>query len=141
MLRATPDLLRKAPDKLTREIRCWCEWNRGILYGSATAKMRTPISLRRSEWVACGSVPAVPWRLPAVRISPLRLAEQRSNLTPEHRKEEGRVPSRYEPARELRELLIKRTFLGNSAPNEREENILQYVIQCIPEVYGGFYDD
>jgi hypothetical protein len=40
------------------------------------------------------------------------------------------VPSRYEPTRELRELLIKRTFLGDSAPNEGEENILQYVIQC-----------
>jgi hypothetical protein len=43
------------------------------------------------------------------------------------------VPSRYEPTRELRELLIKRTFLGDSAPNEREENILQYVIHCIDE--------
>jgi Cu/Ag efflux pump CusA len=31
------------------------------------------------------------------------------------------VPSRYEPTRELRELLIKRTFLGDCAPNEREE--------------------
>ena len=40
------------------------------------------------------------------------------------------MPSRYEPTRELRELLIKRTFLGDSAPNEREENILQYVIHC-----------
>jgi hypothetical protein len=40
------------------------------------------------------------------------------------------VPSRYEPTRELRELLIKRTFLGDCAPNEREENILQYVIHC-----------
>jgi hypothetical protein len=48
------------------------------------------------------------------------------------------VPSRYEPTREL---LIKRTFLGDCAPNEREENILQYVIHCIPEVYGGCYDD
>jgi hypothetical protein len=40
------------------------------------------------------------------------------------------VPSRYEPTRELRELLIKRTFLGDCAPNVREENILQYVIHC-----------
>jgi hypothetical protein len=40
------------------------------------------------------------------------------------------VPSRYEPTRELRELLINRTFLGDSTPNEHEENILQYVIQC-----------
>ena len=43
------------------------------------------------------------------------------------------MPSRYEPTRELRELLIKRTFLGDCAPNEREENILQYVIHCINE--------
>ncbi len=40
------------------------------------------------------------------------------------------MPSRYELTRELRELLIKRTFLGDCAPNEREENILQYVIPC-----------
>jgi hypothetical protein len=40
------------------------------------------------------------------------------------------VPSRYEPTREL---LNKRTYLGDSAPNEREENILQYVIHCINE--------
>ena len=40
------------------------------------------------------------------------------------------MPSRYEPTLELREPLIKRTFLGDSAPNEREENILQYVIHC-----------
>jgi hypothetical protein len=40
------------------------------------------------------------------------------------------VPSRYEPTRELRELLIKRMFLGDCAPNVREENILQYVIHC-----------
>jgi hypothetical protein len=40
------------------------------------------------------------------------------------------VPSRYEPTRELCELLIKRTFLGHGVPNEREENILQYVIHC-----------
>ena len=32
------------------------------------------------------------------------------------------MPSRCEPTRELRELLIKRTFLGDSAPNEREKN-------------------
>jgi hypothetical protein len=41
------------------------------------------------------------------------------------------VASKYEPTREL---LIKRTFLDDSAPNEREENILQYVIHHI-------YDD
>jgi hypothetical protein len=40
------------------------------------------------------------------------------------------VPSRYEPTRELRELLVKRTFPGDSAPNELEENILQYFIHC-----------
>ena len=40
------------------------------------------------------------------------------------------MPSRHEPTRELRELLIKRMFLGDCAPNEREENILQYVIHC-----------
>jgi hypothetical protein len=40
------------------------------------------------------------------------------------------VPSRNEPTCELRELLIKRTFLGDCAPNEREENILQSVIYC-----------
>jgi hypothetical protein len=44
------------------------------------------------------------------------------------------VASKYEPTRELRELLIKRTFLDDSAPNEHEENILQYVIHHI-------YDD
>jgi hypothetical protein len=43
------------------------------------------------------------------------------------------VPSRYEPTRELRELLIKRTFPGDSALNELEENILQYFINCINE--------
>ena len=40
------------------------------------------------------------------------------------------MPSRYEPTRELRELQIKRTFLGDSVPNEREENFLQHVIHC-----------
>jgi len=40
------------------------------------------------------------------------------------------VPSRDEPTRELRELLVKRTFLGDCAPNEREENFLQHVIHC-----------
>ena len=40
------------------------------------------------------------------------------------------MPSRYEPTRELRELLINRTFLGDSTPNEGEENILQYVVYC-----------
>jgi hypothetical protein len=43
------------------------------------------------------------------------------------------VPSRYEPTRELCEPPYKRTFLGDSVPNEREENILQYVIHCIDE--------
>ena len=43
------------------------------------------------------------------------------------------MPSRYEPTRELRELLNKRTFSGDSAPNEREKYILQYVIHCIYE--------
>jgi hypothetical protein len=43
------------------------------------------------------------------------------------------VPSRYEPMRELRELPIEGTFLGDSALNEREENILQHVIHCINE--------
>ena len=41
------------------------------------------------------------------------------------------MPSRYQPTRELRELLIKRTFLGDSAPNERKEKVLQYVIHRI----------
>ena len=40
------------------------------------------------------------------------------------------MPSRNESTRELRELLIKRMFLGACAPNEREENILKYVIHC-----------
>jgi hypothetical protein len=40
------------------------------------------------------------------------------------------VPSRYEPTLELREPPYKWTFLGDSAPNVREENILQYVIHC-----------
>ena len=43
------------------------------------------------------------------------------------------MPSRYEPTRELREPHIKRTFLADSVPNEREENILQYVIHPILE--------
>jgi len=43
------------------------------------------------------------------------------------------VPTKYETTRELRELQIKRTFLGDCAPNEREENFLQYVIHCIDE--------
>ena len=43
------------------------------------------------------------------------------------------MSSRYEPTRELRELLIKRTFLADCAPNEREENSLQYVIHCMNE--------
>ena len=39
------------------------------------------------------------------------------------------MPSTYEPTRELREGPYKRKFLGDySAPNEREENVLQYVI-------------
>jgi polynucleotide 5'-kinase involved in rRNA processing len=40
------------------------------------------------------------------------------------------VPSRHQFAREL---LNERMFLGNSSPNEREENILQCVIHCINE--------
>jgi hypothetical protein len=40
------------------------------------------------------------------------------------------VPSTYEPTRELRELLFKRTFSGECAPNEGKENILQYVVYC-----------
>jgi hypothetical protein len=40
------------------------------------------------------------------------------------------VPSRYEPTPELREPQIKRTFLADSVPNEREENFLQYVTHC-----------
>jgi hypothetical protein len=43
------------------------------------------------------------------------------------------VPSRNEPTRELREPPYKRTFLGESAPNEREENALQFVIHYIYE--------
>jgi hypothetical protein len=61
------------------------------------------------------------------------------------------VPSRYEPTRELP---IKRTFLGDCAPNERDENILERtfsstsspaftrtcVVQtkgCAPHEHGG----
>ena len=40
------------------------------------------------------------------------------------------MPSRYEPTRELRELLSKWTFLGDRTTNVREENILRYVIRC-----------
>jgi hypothetical protein len=43
------------------------------------------------------------------------------------------VPSRYEPTRELRELPNKWMFSSDSAPNEHEENILQYVIPCVNE--------
>jgi hypothetical protein len=43
------------------------------------------------------------------------------------------MPSRSKPTRTLCELLIKKMFLGDSAPNEREENVLQYVIHCIYE--------
>ena len=43
------------------------------------------------------------------------------------------MPSRYEPAHVLRELLNKWMFLGTSAPNEREENIVKYVIHPILE--------
>jgi hypothetical protein len=43
------------------------------------------------------------------------------------------VPSRYEPTRELRELPNKWMFSGDYAPNEHEENILQYVITCVNE--------
>ena len=41
------------------------------------------------------------------------------------------MPSRYEPAHVLRELLNKWMFLGASAPNEREKNIVKYVIHPI----------
>ena len=50
------------------------------------------------------------------------------------------MPSRYEPTRELRELLIKRKFLGECAPNEGEENVLQYVIHCIYEDVHGAHE-
>ena len=43
------------------------------------------------------------------------------------------MPSRYKPTREVRALPIERTFLGDSTPNEREENILQYVIRRVYE--------
>ncbi len=43
------------------------------------------------------------------------------------------MPSRYESARELRELLNKCTFSGACVPNERKENVLQYLIHCISE--------
>jgi hypothetical protein len=35
--------------------------------------------------------------------------------------------------KELPQLLNRRTLLGDSAPNEREENVLQYIIHCIYE--------
>ena len=40
------------------------------------------------------------------------------------------MPSRYEPPREL---LIKRTFSGHFATNEREEKILQCDIHCFDD--------
>ena len=40
------------------------------------------------------------------------------------------MPSRHQLAREL---LDERTFLRYASPNEREENILQWVIHCINE--------
>ena len=40
------------------------------------------------------------------------------------------MPSRYEPTRAERELLIEWMFLGDCATYEREENILQYFIHC-----------
>ena len=43
------------------------------------------------------------------------------------------MPSRYEPTRALREPPYKRTFLGDSAPKDREENVFQYVIHSIYE--------
>jgi hypothetical protein len=50
------------------------------------------------------------------------------------------VPSRCELACELRELLNKRTFSGDSALNERKGNILQYVIHCIYEDVRRAYE-
>jgi hypothetical protein len=47
------------------------------------------------------------------------------------------VPSRHQLAREL---LNERTFLGNSSPNEREDNILQCVIYCIDEAVRRAYE-
>ena len=50
------------------------------------------------------------------------------------------MPSRCELARELRELLIKKMFSGDSALNERKENILKYVIHCIHEDVRRAYE-
>ena len=47
------------------------------------------------------------------------------------------MPSRYESTRESRELLVKSTFLGDSAPKEREKNNLQHLIHCIFENVRG----
>ena len=57
-------------------------------------------------------------RLPAVRISPFVLRSRGAIPLRNTESRRVRVPSRYEPTREL---LIKRTFLGDYAPNERVE--------------------
>ena len=44
------------------------------------------------------------------------------------------MSSRFELARELRELHNKWMFLGASALEEREENIVKYVVHCVLEV-------
>jgi hypothetical protein len=59
--------------------------------------------------------------------------EHRSNPALEHDRKRVRVTSGYEPTRELRELLIKKTFLGDLAPNEREESVPQYVIHRVKD--------
>ena len=57
--------------------------------------------------------------------------EHRSNPALEHDRKRVQVTSGYAPTRDLRELLIKRTLLGDLAPNERKEKVLQYVIHRI----------
>jgi hypothetical protein len=47
------------------------------------------------------------------------------------------VPSRYEPTRELREPSYKRSFLGDSAPNEREENVLHCIYEDVRRAHEG----
>jgi hypothetical protein len=60
------------------------------------------------------------------------------------------VPSRYESTREPRELLVNSTFLGDSAPKEREETssrtsstaltrtCVMQAKRCAPQGYGGW---
>ncbi len=57
--------------------------------------------------------------------------EHRSNPALEHDRKRVRVTSGYAPTRDLRELLIKKPLLGDLAPNERKEKVLQYVIHRI----------